>query len=95
MSKAGNFKKFTQKKKNSVIKEEFRKEKKEWKKELTDKRIQRKKQIIKADRPAQKSFTQSSQGKESIKGEIPLNKYIAHSGVCGRGSGVGKPAKFW
>ena len=42
MSKAGDFKKFVQKKKNSVIKEEIRKEKKEWKKELTVRRFQKK-----------------------------------------------------
>jgi 23S rRNA pseudouridine2605 synthase len=80
MAKAANFKKFVQKKKNSVIKEEFRREKKEWKKELTERRVQKKK-ITKAIAPAAK---QQSAAQETIKGQIPLNKYISHSGICSR-----------
>ena len=84
MSKSGNFKKFIQKKKNSVIKEEFRKEKKEWKKELTEKREARK-QITKraAPQPAQ-TKAEKPQATQSIEGQIPLNKYISHSGICSR-----------
>ena len=80
MAKAANFKKFVQKKKNSVIKEEFRQEKKEWKKELTEKRLQKKK-ITKAIAPAAQA---RSAAQETIKGQIPLNKYISHSGICSR-----------
>jgi len=83
MSKAGDFKKFIQKKKNSVIKEEFRKEKKEWKKELTEKRIQKKK-ITKATAHPSASPSSKSQGVERITGAIPLNKFISHSGMCSR-----------
>ena len=82
MSKAGDFKKFTQKKKNSVIKEELRQEKKEWKKELTAKRLERK-QIIKP-KSTRHAGPQKSQSFESGKGEIPLNKFISHSGICSR-----------
>ncbi len=82
MSKAGDFKKFTQKKKNSAIKEEFRKEKKEWKKELTAKRLE-KKQVTRS-RATAPVGPQKRQSAESIKGEIPLNKYISHSGICSR-----------
>src|SRR6478736_1336046 len=82
MSKAGNFKKFIQKKKNSVIKEEFRKEKKEWKKELTQKKLA-KKTVTRVASPTQSS-THTKLRVESIKEEIPLNKYISHSGICGR-----------
>ena len=82
MSKAGDFKKFTQKKRNSVIKEEFRKEKKEWKKEFTTKRLQ-KKQVVKS-RAVASGGPQKPKTTEAIKGEIPLNKYISHSGICGR-----------
>jgi 23S rRNA pseudouridine2605 synthase len=82
MSKAGNFKKFIQKKKNSVIKEEFRKEKKEWKKELTAKKLAKKK-VIKAKAHAQLA-PEKSQSPEAIKGAIPLNKFISHSGICSR-----------
>jgi len=83
MSKTGNFKKFVQKKKNSVIKEEFRKEKKEWKKELTEKRLQKKK-LTRANAPSSKSPSPKPQGVEHIAGAIPLNKFISHSGTCGR-----------
>ena len=83
MSKAGDFKKFIQKKKNSVIKEEFRKEKKEWKKELTEKRIQKKK-ITKATTHPPASQSSKPQGVEHITGAIPLNKFISHSGICSR-----------
>jgi len=80
MAKAANFKKFVQKKKNSVIKEEFRREKKEWKNELTERKLQKKK-ITKAIAPAGKP---QSAARETIKGQIPLNKYISHSGICSR-----------
>jgi len=80
MAKAANFKKFVQKKKNSVIKEEFRREKKEWKKELTERKLQKKK-ITKAIAPAARP---QSAAQETIKGQIPLNKYISHSGICSR-----------
>jgi len=82
MSKAGDFKKFTQKKKNSVIKEEFRKQKKEWKKELTTKRLE-KKQVVKS-RTGAPAGPQRPQSVEVIKGAIPLNKFISHSGICSR-----------
>jgi 23S rRNA pseudouridine2605 synthase len=83
MSKSANFKKFVQKKKNSVIKEELRKEKKEWKKELTEKRQSR----IQAKRVASTTQTKTiikPQATEKLEGQIPLNKYISHSGICGR-----------
>jgi len=81
MSKAGDFKKFVQKKKNSVIKEEIRKEKKEWKKELTERRF-RKKRIAKGG--AASPTATANQATASMKGELPLNKFISHSGICGR-----------
>ena len=82
MSKAGDFKKFIQKKTNRVIKEEFRKEKKEWKKELTAKRTE-KKRVVKAKAVAPNQ-SQKPQAIALIKGAIPLNKYISHSGICSR-----------
>ena len=83
MSKAGHFKKFIQKKKNSVIKEEFRKEKKEWKKELTAKKLAKKK-VIKASASNPQMRTEKPAAVEVIKGAIPLNKFISHSGICSR-----------
>jgi len=83
MSKAGDFKKFIQKKKNSAIKEEFRKEKKEWKKELTARRIEKKK-VSRASHPPQQTTINKPQSTASINGPLPLNKFIAHSGICSR-----------
>jgi 23S rRNA pseudouridine2605 synthase len=83
MSNAKDFKKFIQKKKNSVIKEEFRLEKKEWKKELTQKRLEKKK-ISRANSPSQQTQQAKPQANDSADGQIPLNKFISHSGVCGR-----------
>jgi 23S rRNA pseudouridine2605 synthase len=83
MSKAGDFKKFIQKKKNSAIKEEFRKEKKEWKKELTAKRIEKKK-VNRSINVTQKNAPGIIRTSASLKEEIPLNKYISHSGICSR-----------
>ena len=84
MGKAGNFKKFVQKKKNSVIKEEFRKEKKEWKKELTEKREARRQKAKPVVSRVQGKVAIRPQATESIEGQIPLNKYISHSGICSR-----------
>jgi 23S rRNA pseudouridine2605 synthase len=83
MSKAGDFKKFIQKKKNSAIKEEFRKEKKEWKKELTARRIEKKK-VSRANHPQQPPTASRPQATASVKGALPLNKFISHSGICSR-----------
>src|ERR1700730_13592975 len=87
MKKAGNFNKFIQKKKNSVVKEEFRKEKKEWKKERSDaidKKFQ-KKRVSRFEAPSsiERSSKKNSRD-ENFKGEMPLNKFISHSGLCGR-----------
>jgi len=83
MSKAGDFKKFIQKKKNSAIKEEFRKEKKEWKKELTARRIEKKK-ATRGSHPPPYTTTNKPQATANINGPLPLNKFIAHSGICSR-----------
>lgn len=83
MKKSANFQKFVNKKKNSVIKEEFRKEKKLIKKERSaaiDKRFEeRRKPKLQAPSP-QTANNQAALSKE----ELPLNKFISHSGVCGR-----------
>ena len=67
------FSKFSQKKNNAARKEEFRQEKKKWKKkreEFFEKRLSQ--NAIKSDIKPQTS------------GFMPLNKFIAHSGVCAR-----------
>ncbi len=74
-----NFDKFAPKRKNSAIKEEFRQEKKKWKKQRAADIEVAKKRKLEADIP--KPITIK---KKVTVEEMPLNKYIAHSGVCAR-----------
>ncbi len=78
--KTDNFDKFYPTKKNSAIKEQFKQEKKKWKKERSEAiEIQKKRIRIPAEAPQpiliKKKITHE---------EMPLNKFIAHSGVCAR-----------
>jgi 23S rRNA pseudouridine2605 synthase len=74
-----NFDKFAPTRKNSAIKEEFRQEKKKWKKQRAADIEVAKKRKLEADIP--KPITVK---KKVTTDEMPLNKYIAHSGVCAR-----------
>lgn len=74
-----NFDKFAPARKNSAIKEEFRQEKKKWKKQRAADIEVAKKRKIEADIP--KPITVK---KKVTTDEMPLNKYIAHCGVCAR-----------
>jgi 23S rRNA pseudouridine2605 synthase len=74
-----NFDKFAPTRKNSAIKEEFRQEKKKWKKQMAADIEVAKKRKIEADVP--KPITVK---KKVTNEEMPLNKYIAHCGVCAR-----------
>ncbi len=74
-----NFDKFAPTRKNSAIKEEFRQEKKKWKKQRAADIEVAKKRKIEADVP--KPITVK---KKVTNEEMPLNKYIAHCGVCAR-----------
>ena len=66
-----NFKKFSNKKSNAARKEEFRREKREWKKERESRAM---------------SWGSESRNKQPITSNqlMPLNKFIAHAGVCSR-----------
>jgi 23S rRNA pseudouridine2605 synthase len=74
-----NFDKFAPKRKNSAIKEEFRQEKKKWKKQRAADIEVSKKRKLEADVP--KPITIK---KKVTAEDMPLNKYIAHCGVCAR-----------
>jgi 23S rRNA pseudouridine2605 synthase len=76
MKKKSGFEKFYSEKKGAAKKEEFRQQKRKWKKELTEKAEERKKRAVEGTRPTIK--------KAQTVEEMPLNKYIAHSGVCSR-----------
>ena len=87
--KTDNFGKFFQQKRNSVIKEEIKQEKKQIRQErrdaidkhFADKRA--KKQETAADR-AGKETNERGSDRSGIAGEMPLNKFIAHCGICSR-----------
>src|SRR5688500_15554862 len=97
MSKNSQFEKFINKKKGSAIKEQFKQEKKLAKKERAaaiDQRFEEKRKLRAAQHEQAKNpvpkKTASATGKPGASPvaaalpEMPLNKYIAHSGVCSR-----------
>ena len=80
MKKKSGFEKFFPKKSGAAKKEQFRQEKRKFKKELTEKAEERRKRAAEGTRPViQKAKTEE---------QMPLNKYIAHSGVCSRRDAV-------
>jgi 23S rRNA pseudouridine2605 synthase len=82
--KTDNFNKFFDKKKNSAIKEEIKQEKRAEKKErrlAIEKRFEEKR---KQSAVESRRSTLNSQGSANISENFPLNKYIAHCGICSR-----------
>jgi 23S rRNA pseudouridine2605 synthase len=88
MKKKSGFEKFYSEKRGSAKKEQFRQEKRKWKKELTEK-AEAKRQSLKAGSgiSLQKVATSPSMPAPAFD-QMPLNKYIAHSGVCSRRDAV-------
>lgn len=80
MKKKTGFEKFFTEKKGAARREQYRQEKRKLKKELSEKAEARKKQQLEATRPKIKL--------EKKDNSMPLNKYIAHSGVCSRRDAV-------
>ena len=76
MKKKTGFEKFFTEKTGAAKREQFRQDKRKWKKELTEKAEAKRKQVEEAARPKIKM--------EKRNDAMPLNKYIAHSGVCSR-----------
>jgi 23S rRNA pseudouridine2605 synthase len=78
----GKFAKFAKKKSNAAIKEQFKQEKRKWKKEREEffdkKRAQAHNSVPKQDSPPRHAPRPDS------KEEMPLNKFIAHCGICSR-----------
>jgi 23S rRNA pseudouridine2605 synthase len=84
MKKKGNFDKFKSQKSNAARKEQFKQERRKWKKEREEffdkKRAQQRQTEKEVGRPPViKRNTAASSA-----GDMPLNKFIAHSGVCSR-----------
>lgn len=87
--KSTQFDKFKPKKSNAAVKEEFRQEKRKLKKER-EAYFEKKKAETRAQRfgPVSKGRDQNpapaAHQRPADTGLMPLNKYIAHSGICGR-----------
>lgn len=82
--KSSAFDKFAKKKSNAAIKEQFKQEKRKFKKEREE--YFDKKRSEKFAAPAPDKTQQSAPGikRAESKNEMPLNKFIAHAGICGR-----------
>ncbi|HEY1872190.1 MAG TPA: pseudouridine synthase, partial [Chitinophagaceae bacterium] len=82
---SGSFDKFVKRKSNAAIKEQFKQEKRKWKKERED-FFERKKSEVRGQKlEGQTAKDKISNLKSQISNqEMPLNKFIAHCGVCSR-----------
>jgi 23S rRNA pseudouridine2605 synthase len=96
MKKAHPFEKFATRIMNSAIKEEFRQEKRKIKKERAE-RIELQKQARRAAGAQGQATGSQSEGRaatvrpaivKKVNEQMPLNKYIAHCGVCSRRDAV-------
>jgi 23S rRNA pseudouridine2605 synthase len=79
---SNNFDKFSKKKSNAAIKEQFKQEKRKWKKERED-FFEKKKELARGQRPGNKENPESHI-RPVTSDLMPLNKFIAHSGISGR-----------
>jgi 23S rRNA pseudouridine2605 synthase len=89
-SPSNNFGKFAKKKSNAAVKEQFKQEKRKWKKEREDyfdkkkaetRRPQTDATINRAKNPKEGP---ASHERPETSGQMPLNKFISHAGICGR-----------
>ena len=74
----GRFDKFARKKSNAAIKEQYRQEKRKWKKEREEFFEKKKKSEIRSHHAVPDSEPRTANT------VMPLNKFIAHCGVCSR-----------
>lgn len=89
--KASHFDKFKPKKSNAAIKEQFKQEKRKYKKEKEE-FFEKKKAETKAQQTGLRSRgavvgatpTPITHSRPQTSTQMPLNKYIAHAGICGR-----------
>jgi 23S rRNA pseudouridine2605 synthase len=80
MKKKSGFERFFTEKKGAAKKEQLRQEKRKWKKEREEEIEKRKKKSIENSRPVIQ--------RKPAETQMPLNKYIAHSGICSRRDAV-------
>ncbi|HMU45400.1 MAG TPA: pseudouridine synthase [Chitinophagaceae bacterium] len=83
--KSDNFSKFTVKKSNAAIKEQFKQEKRKWKKEREEFFDKKRSDSRNTNQqPASGNQHQGSSIRYQASGSMPLNKFIAHAGICAR-----------
>jgi len=75
-----NFGKFTRKKSNAAIKEEFKQQKRKWKKEREEFFDKKRKEQSSVQHTSANSISRPDTGNQ----QMPLNKFIAHAGICAR-----------
>ena len=81
----GHFDKFSKKKSNAAIKEQFKQEKRKWKKEREEFFEKKKQSAVGGRQSAVGSFQKTTDPEvTTLNAAMPLNKYIAHCGVCSR-----------
>jgi 23S rRNA pseudouridine2605 synthase len=84
--KSSHFDKFTKKKSNAAVKEQFKQEKRKFKKEREE-FFEKKKAEVRGQQAVirgQKVPAAVVHKRPEPTGSMPLNKFIAHSGICGR-----------
>ncbi|MEI9942792.1 MAG: pseudouridine synthase [Chitinophagaceae bacterium] len=85
---AGNFGKFAKKKSNAAIKEQFKQEKRKWKKEREEyfdkKKAESRPQNAENGNRSPATGHPASHPRTQTAELMPLNKFIAHAGVCAR-----------
>ena len=84
---SANFSKFVTKKSNAAIKEEFRQEKRAWKKEREEYFDKKRRESGVGSRESAVNSQQSAAGSRqpgTSNQQMPLNKFIAHAGICAR-----------
>ena len=78
-----NFSQFTKKKSNAAIKEQFKQEKRKYKKDRAE-YFDKQKAEARAPRTAPGEVAPAAHARPETADLMPLNKYIAHCGVCSR-----------
>jgi len=78
-----NFGQFTKKKSNAAIKEQFKQEKRKWKKERED-FFDKKKAETRVKATGAIPQTPITHTRPESSGQMPLNKFVSHAGICGR-----------
>jgi len=81
----GSFGRFSEKKSNAAIKEQFKQEKRKYKKEREEYFEKKKAESRTASaEPSQKKSNPVAITRSETQDSMPLNKFIAHAGVCSR-----------